>query len=106
VVTDHDGDGRLDLIVGDYRLEYVCKPNLSPDELHTCETLFASFAAASQAPEREETELQRTKSAFEEYIRPRLRQRYRYKVIVEDGSTEEREDLYLARGNVWVYLRR
>lgn len=120
VVTDYDGDGRLDLIVGDFRLEYVCKPNLSPDELHTCETLFASFSAARQAHERktkelggealeaskEKAELERTQSAFEEYIRPRLRQRYRYKVIVEDGSTEEREDLYLARGNVWVYLRR
>lgn len=119
-VIDYDCDGRLDLIVGDYRLEYVCKPNLSPDELHTCETLFASFSAARQAHERkanerghealdaseEKAKLECTQSAFEEYIRPRLRQRFRYKLGREDGSIEEREDLYFARGNVWVYLRR
>jgi hypothetical protein len=134
-VADYDGDGRLDLIVGDSRHEYVCKPNLSPEELHECETLFARFATACQVYDRkaqqlggktilsndeaaserfrkaleaseEQIEFNRAKTAFEEYIRPRLRQRYAYTVLLDDGSKEQRESLFLARGNVWVYLRR
>jgi hypothetical protein len=134
-VADYDGDGRLDLIVGDYRCEYVCKPNLSPEELRSCEKLFTSFTTACQAYERkskqlegkspppdnaaawerlrkaldasaEQIEFNRAKTAFEEYIRPRLRQRHVSTVLLEDGSTEQQESLFLARGNVWVYLRR
>jgi hypothetical protein len=135
-VVDHNGDGKLDLLVGDFFTAYDPKPNLTADErqqlqkltddMHTMtmrcrerlETLRKDFAERfrgdSIRSDKADKEWQKAYKALsdspetkdDETLELELSRKIRPLLASANGAGDRSHDLPKSHGYVWLFLRK